>query len=74
MFQYSGRSYIIESVMESRGWTEERVRDELKQRQDILEWARDKSITHFRDFAKIVVGYNREPEMIMKLVRQELYG
>lgn len=74
MFQYSGRSYIIESVMESRGWTEEKVRDELKRRQDILEWARDKNITHFRDFAKIVVGYNREPEMIMKLVRQELYG
>ncbi|SFM58628.1 type II/IV secretion system ATPase subunit [Methanolobus profundi] len=74
MFQYSGRSYIVESVMESRGWTEERVRDELKRRQDILEWTREKKITHFRDFAKIVVAYNREPEMVMKLVRQELYG
>jgi flagellar protein FlaI len=74
MFQYSGRSYIIESVMENRGWSEEKVRDELKRRQDILEWAREKKVTHFRDFAKIVVGYNREPEMIMKLVRQELYG
>ncbi|WP_407356837.1 type II/IV secretion system ATPase subunit [Methanolobus sp. WCC5] len=74
MFQYSGRSYIIESVMESRGWTEEKVRDELKRRQDILEWTRTKKVTHFRDFAKIVVAYNREPEMIMKVVRQELYG
>ncbi|TQD25334.1 type II/IV secretion system ATPase subunit [Methanolobus vulcani] len=74
MFQYSGRSYIIESVMESRGWAEEKVRDELKRRQDILEWARVKKVTHFRDFAKVVIGYNREPEMIMKLVRQELYG
>jgi len=74
MFQYSGRSYVIESVMESRGWTEERVRDELKQRQDILEWTRVKKITHFRDFTKIIVGYSREPEMIMKVVRQELYG
>ncbi|WP_340817746.1 type II/IV secretion system ATPase subunit [Methanolobus sp. WCC4] len=73
MFQYSGRSYVIESVMESRGWTEERVRDELKRRQDILEWARDKHITHFNDFTKIVVAYNREPEMVMKLVRQELH-
>ncbi|WMW25676.1 type II/IV secretion system ATPase subunit [Methanolobus sediminis] len=74
MFQYSGRSYIIESVMESRGWAEEKVRDELKRRQDILEWTREKKITHFKDFAKIVIGYNREPEMIMKLVRQELHG
>ncbi|WP_094228232.1 type II/IV secretion system ATPase subunit [Methanolobus psychrotolerans] len=74
MFQYSGRSYIIESVMESRGWSEEKVRDELKRRQDILEWARAKKITYYRDFTKIIVAYNREPEMIMKLVRQELYG
>ncbi|MDG6243860.1 MAG: type II/IV secretion system ATPase subunit [Methanolobus sp.] len=74
MFQYSGRSYIIESVMENRGWTEEKVRDELKRRQDILDWARVRKVTHFRDFAKIVVAYNREPEMMMKVVRQELYG
>lgn len=72
MFQYSGRSYVVESAMESRGWTEEKVRDELKQRQNILEWARNKKISNFKDFAKIVVAYNREPEMIMKLVRQEL--
>lgn len=74
MFQYSGRSYVVESVMESRGWTEERVREELKRRQDILEWAREKNIIHFREFAKIVVTYNREPETIMKIVRQDLYG
>ena len=74
MFQYSGRSYVVESVMESRGWTEEKVRDELKRRQDILEWARDKNVTHFTDFTKIVVAYNREPEMVMKRVRQELHG
>ncbi|MBN2110755.1 MAG: type II/IV secretion system ATPase subunit [Methanosarcinaceae archaeon] len=74
LFQYSGRSYVVESVMESRGWTEERVREELKRRQDILEWARDKKITHFREFAKLVVTYNREPETIMKIVRQDLYG
>ncbi len=72
MFQYSGRSYVVESTMESRGWTEEKVRDELKQRQNILEWARNKKISNFKDFAKIVVAYNREPEMVMKLVRQEL--
>lgn len=74
MFQYSGRSYVIESVMESRGWTEEKVRDELKRRQDIIEWARLKKITHFSDFTKIVVGYSREPEQIMKMVRQDLNG
>lgn len=73
MFHYSGRSYVIESVMESRGWTEERVRDELKRRQEILEWTKNKKVAHFRDFAKIVVAYNREPETVMKMVRQDMY-
>jgi flagellar protein FlaI len=73
MFQYSGRSYVIESVMGNRGWTEERVRDELKRRQEILEWTREKKVSHFRDFAKIVVAYNREPETVMKMVRQDMY-
>ncbi|WP_406661149.1 type II/IV secretion system ATPase subunit [Methanolobus sp. ZRKC3] len=74
IFQYSGRSYIVESVMENRGWTEERVRDELKRRQDIVEWLRKEKISKYDDFAKIVVAYNREPETIMKMVRQGLDG
>jgi flagellar protein FlaI len=71
-FQYSGRSYVLENIMESRGWTEEKLKDELKKRQDILEWARLKKISHFKDFAKLVVTYGREPETIMKQVRQDM--
>lgn len=74
LFQYSGRSYIIESVMEARGWSEARVREELQQRQDVIEWARMKDITNFRDFSKIVVAYKREPETLLKVIRQDLNG
>ncbi|WP_321417038.1 type II/IV secretion system ATPase subunit [uncultured Methanomethylovorans sp.] len=71
-FQYSGRSYILESIMENRGWTEDKLKDELKKRQDILEWTRVKKISHYKDFAKLVVTYGREPETIMKQVRQDM--
>ncbi len=71
-FQYSGRSYVVESVMENRGWDESRVKLELQQRQEVLEWARRKGISNFKDFSKIVVAYKREPETIMKLVEQDL--
>ncbi len=71
-FQYSGRSYMLESIMENRGWNEEKLKDELKKRQDLLEWARLKKISHYKDFAKLVVTYGREPETIMKMVRQDL--
>ena len=73
-FQYSGRSYVVEGVMEMRGWDELKVRDELKMRQEVLEWTRIKEIDNYADIAKIIVAYNREPEMIMKIVRQDLYG
>ncbi|AKB84928.1 type II/IV secretion system ATPase subunit [Methanococcoides methylutens] len=74
LFQYSGRSYVIEGVMEARGWSEAQVREELQQRQDVIEWARSKNITNFKDFSKIVVAYKREPETLLKVIRQDLNG
>lgn len=74
LFQYSGRSYILDDLMESRGWDDTRVKEELQQRQDVIEWARLKNVTYFRDFSKIVVAHRREPETLMKVVRQDLNG
>jgi len=73
-FSYSGRSYIVESVMHSRGWDDDRIKEELKKRQEILEWARMKNVKHYEDVAKIVVTYYREPDTLMEIVRKELYG
>ena len=73
-FTYSGRSYVLESVMHSRGWDDDRIKEELKKRQEILEWARMKNVKHYEDVAKIVVTYYREPDTLMEIVRKELYG
>ncbi|MCG7849239.1 MAG: type II/IV secretion system ATPase subunit [ANME-2 cluster archaeon] len=73
-FFYSGRSYVFESIMQNRGWNDERLQDELKRRQEILEWARMKNVKHYEDVAKIVVTYYREPGTLMEIVRKELYG
>ncbi len=73
-FFYSGRSYVLESIMQNMGWNDERLQDELKRRQEILEWARMKNVKHYEDVAKIVVTYYREPETLMEIVRKELYG
>ena len=73
-YTYSGRSYVLESVMHSRGWDDDRIKEELKNRQEILEWARMKNVKHYEDVAKIVVTYYREPDTLMEIVRKELYG
>ena len=71
-FQYSGRSYVIESLMLDRGWDDATVRKELQQRQDVIEWALQRGISNYKDFSKIIVAYKREPETIIKLVKQEM--
>jgi len=71
--RYSGKSYILEEIMEERGWSEVRMREELKRRQEILEWMRLKKLRHFKDVAKVLVSYFRDPEAVMEIVRGDLY-
>jgi flagellar protein FlaI len=72
--RYSGKSYVLESIMETRGWSEARMREELKRRQEILEWMRRQKIRHFRDVSKMLISYFRDPEAVMDVVRHDLYG
>jgi len=73
-YNYSGRSYILETIMHNRGWDDAYLKAELKRRQEILKWASMKNVKHYEDVAKIVVTYYREPDTLMEIVRQELYG
>ena len=70
---YTGKSYILEDIMEARGWNENRMREELKRRQEVLEWMRIKKIRHYKDVAKILIEYYREPEVVVERVRKDLY-
>ncbi|MCX6688291.1 MAG: type II/IV secretion system ATPase subunit [Methanoregula sp.] len=70
---YSGKSYILEEIMEARGWNENRMREELKRRQEVLEWMRTRKIRHYKDVAKILISYYREPEEVISRVRKDLY-
>ncbi|WP_414674915.1 type II/IV secretion system ATPase subunit [Methanoregula sp.] len=70
---YSGKSFILEDIMEARGWNENRMREELKRRQEVLEWMRIKKIRHYKDVAKILISYFREPEVVIERVRKDLY-
>nr|WP_245323400.1 type II/IV secretion system ATPase subunit [Methanomicrobium sp. W14] len=71
--RYSGKSYILEDIMETRGWDEARMVEELKRRQEILEWMRLKKLRNYKDVGKVLMSYYRDPEAVVKLVREELY-
>jgi flagellar protein FlaI len=59
--------------MEAKGWSENRMREELKRRQEVLEWMRIKKIRHYADVAKILISYHRDPEAVVEKVRKDLY-
>ncbi|MDP2796190.1 MAG: type II/IV secretion system ATPase subunit [Methanoregula sp.] len=70
---YSGKSYLLEEIMEAKGWSETRMREELKRRQEVLEWMRIEKIRHYKDVAKILISYHRDPEGVIEKVRTDLY-
>lgn len=70
---YSGKSFVLEEIMEERGWGEDRLREELKRRQEVLEWMRINNIRHFRDVSQMLISYYRDPEAVIQKIRAELY-
>jgi flagellar protein FlaI len=70
---YSGKSYVLESIMEMKGWDEERMREELKRRQEVLEWMRIRKIRNFKDVSHMLISYHRDPEVVIRKVRAEIY-
>ncbi|MGA2104733.1 MAG: type II/IV secretion system ATPase subunit [Methanoregula sp.] len=70
---YSGKSFILEEIMEARDWGEKRMREELKCRQEVLEWMRIKKIRHYKEVAIILISYYRDPEVVMERIRKDLY-
>ncbi|MDD1728235.1 MAG: Flp pilus assembly complex ATPase component TadA [Methanospirillum sp.] len=66
---YSGKSYILEEIMEARGWDDERIKKDLMQRQEVLEWMRQHEIRDYREVSNIVVSYFRDSEGLMEQIR-----
>lgn len=70
---YSGKSFVLEEIMEEKGWNEDRMREELRRRQEVLEWMRVKKIRHYKDVSNILIQYFRNPEAVMERVRAEIH-
>lgn len=71
-FEYSGVSYVLERIMQERNWTSERMREEWERRKDIIRWLIKRDVRDFRQVAKVIVAYYKEPDNVMNYVRQDL--
>lgn len=73
-FTYSGHSYVYDRFASSKNWSTKEMQAEVKRRVDILEYMRKIGVGNYRDVAKIVSAYYKNPGEVIDEVRRVLKG
>ncbi len=71
-FRYSGHSYVYEKARAIRNWSPREMDREVKRRIDILDYMRLREVVDFRDVAQMISSYYRDPQTVIKKVRESL--
>ena len=71
-FNYSGHSYIYEKIATIKGWTQRRMELEVKRRGKILQYMEKLGVRYYRDVARVVSAYYKNPEEVLKRVNEVL--
>jgi flagellar protein FlaI len=70
--RYTGKSFVLESIIDKKGWTEARMTEELKNRQLVLQWMMEKRIRNYKEVSNVLISFGRRPELLMEKVKAEL--
>src|SRR5207247_7985161 len=71
-FNDSRHSYVYEKISLTRNWNQRRMEQEVTRRLDIFDYMKRTDIKNYRDVAKIVSAYYRDPDGMIKIVRDTL--
>jgi len=71
-FQYTGRSYKVEEIMDLKGYSEDEIWDEINRRKAVLEWMVRKGIRRYVDVASVIRRYYGNPEKVYEVAIKEL--
>lgn len=74
VFVYSGHSFLFEKIQSAKNLTSEQMTEEFQRRIDILKYMVKINVDNHREVARLVSGYYRTPEAIMREVYMKLYG
>ncbi|OPY33820.1 MAG: hypothetical protein A4E32_00558 [Methanomassiliicoccales archaeon PtaU1.Bin124] len=70
-FNYSGHSYIFEKVRAIKSWSPREMERELQRRVEILNYLSKKGASNYKQVAKVISAYYRNPERVMKEIRDQ---
>lgn len=71
-FNYSGHSYVYEKISTTRNWSQKRMEQEVKRRIDIFRYMKKIGMDNYKEVAKLVSSYYKDPEAMIKKARDEL--
>ena len=53
---------MLNSIIERRGLSWKELMEEMKRRENVLRWMRERNIRSYRDVAGIITEYNAKPD------------
>ena len=68
-FVYSGRSYLLEEKMKSKGLNEKEVQEELHKRKTVLDWMVKQGIRKYTDVVSVIRDYYADPNRVFRKAR-----
>ena len=71
-FERTGDSFILEEVMEQRGWTWADLDLELENRKKILEYMVLKDIRNYKEVTKLIQSYFTSPEEVLNKIEMDI--
>ena len=71
-FIYKGHSFIIDAIMEMKNMTHEDMQNELNRRVEVINYMVKKDMINYRELAKIITAYYKDPEKTIERIREEL--
>lgn len=67
-FQRTGESQCIYEIQQRRGWNAAQIREELRYRQQILDYMVDNDIRDFKEISEIIKSYQATPEKLLQKI------
>jgi len=70
-FQNNGGSRILYRIKLENSWNDTKLYQELQNKMKVLDWMHKKNLRSYEDVGKIVSTYTKDPEEILKKVKED---
>ncbi len=67
----SDRSVVVDRIVENMGVSAESIWSEIRRRQEVLDYLKEKNIRYYKDVGRIIARYYKDPEGVLEEIRRD---